>query len=133
MLYLRKSKIAHIPNNRTGWVYFLDDDNLMHNNIWMVFQTRAISNIILLGAQHCPDFNRERLHYPALCKNGKVDTGSAIFSAQKVINRPWVTTNVYDGQFIVDTCKMDVNQVTLLQIIASYHNGLLCMEVEFHS
>ena len=127
----RNLALASIPRNRTGWVYFLDDDNLMHQRAWMVIQTRAVSNIVLLGAEHCPDYNRDRFHMPKECKVGKVDTGNALFSTQKVITRTWMNDRIYDGPFIVDTCKMDKRQTVFLQMIASYHNGLLCDNVDF--
>ena len=122
----RTMGLASIPTNRVGWVYFLDEDNLMHANIWMVMQTHAVSNIILLGAEHCPYYDKDRYHFAKQCKTGQVDTGAALFSTQRVVNRIWLPNQVYDGPFIVDTCKMNMRQVIFLPIVASYHNGLLC-------
>jgi hypothetical protein len=123
--------LAKVPKDRVGWVYFLDDDNFMHENMWMVMQTKAVSanNIILLGAEHCPNFDGTRMHMPTICKNGKVDTGNALFSAQKVIHRKWKSDRIDDGPFIVDTCNMNVKATTFQHLIASYYNGLLCDRV----
>jgi hypothetical protein len=127
----RNLALALIPRDRIGWVYFLDDDNLMHENMWMVMQTKDtnLTNILLVGAQHCPDYERNRLYMPIICKTGKVDTGNALFSAQKVIHRKWKADRIDDGPFIVDTCNAFPSATRFLKLIASYHNGILCDNV----
>ena len=129
----RTMGLANIPSSRIGWVYFLNDENLMHPNIWTIFQSSnvATTNMIMLTTEICPNYNHDKFITPTECKADKVGPiGSVIFNTRSVANRFWAPRVAYDASFIVDTCKMDSKLVKYSPpFVAAYDNGLLCKDV----
>lgn len=125
----RSFGLANIPKRRVGWVYFLDDDNFMHNNAFIMMQTKAVVNVLFFGMEHCPNA-KHPVVTPSECTEGKVDTGNAIFSAQAVMDLSWPHDVIGDGIFCEQVCAMDHTTITYHPILASYHNGMRCKDLE---
>jgi hypothetical protein len=115
----RNIALKTIPRDRTGWVYYLDDDNIMHSNIWPIFQTQRPSNIVFVGmfVLGNPVYNTE-------CTMGHVDAGGQIFPTSIALSISWHPFNYNaDGGYITSICKLYSEKIKRISITASYHNG----------
>jgi hypothetical protein len=125
----RNMGLASLPRSRVGWVYFLDDDNMMHQNMWMVMQTQAVRNVVLLGGEECPNYKGDRFRPPpSSCLVKAVDSSYTLFSAQLVRSRKWLVDRNFDAPFVAEACKVDPAQVAVFKLVAAYQNGIICDE-----
>lgn len=120
-----------IPNNRKGWVYFLDDDNYMHNNIWTLMSQLPLKNLIFTGQiQGCPN-NEHTPYFPSKCQVYHVDTGVGFFNRPILIGAKWnPDRHEADGLFYQEICSYNEDKLTFTKLVASYHNGQYCPTIE---
>jgi hypothetical protein len=125
----RNMGLASLPRSRVGWVYFLDDDNMMHQNMWMVMQTQAVRNVVLLGGENCPNYKGTSIHVPVGCKAGNVDSVYSLFSTQLVLRKPWAEQAMVDEPYVMSACLAAPSNTVVLPLVATYQNGQLCVDV----
>lgn len=115
----RNIALQHISKDRVGWLYYLDDDNIMHSNIWEVFQMNLPTHLIFLG-----NFRGGLTVFSYVCEIGLVDSGQLIIPIQIAKETYWQPYNYSaDGLYITDICNLHSNIIKRLFLSASYHNG----------
>eukprot|EP01036_Dinobryon_divergens_P022540 gene22540-30805_t len=122
--------LSLVPPERKGFIYFLDDDNYVHVNLWTLMQQLPLQNIVFTGQiQGCPN-DDQSAWFPTKCQVYWVDTGVGFFSRELLIGIHWdPVRHEADGLFYQSVCKAYPDKITRTQLVASYHNGQYCKEV----
>eukprot|EP00597_Dinobryon_sp_UTEXLB2267_P007127 CAMPEP_0170085832 /NCGR_PEP_ID=MMETSP0019_2-20121128/20627_1 /TAXON_ID=98059 /ORGANISM="Dinobryon sp., Strain UTEXLB2267" /LENGTH=368 /DNA_ID=CAMNT_0010302511 /DNA_START=461 /DNA_END=1567 /DNA_ORIENTATION=+ len=120
-----------VPLDRTGWVYFLDDDNYVHVNMWTLMQQQPLGHIVFTGQlQGCP-LDDHTAYFPQKCLVYWVDTGVGFFDRQLLLDMHWdPVRHEADGLFYQTVCNAHPDTITRTQLVASYHNGQHCAFIE---
>lgn len=104
-----------------GWVYFLDDDTVMHPDLLRVLAENVRADAVVVSQQ--------RSDGPVLraastnLRVGFVDIGQAVLRRDLIGNARIPTTYVGDGVFLSELLSGHVG-VAYLDAILSYHNAL---------
>ena len=117
----RNLGLDHIQD---GYVYFLDDDNIIHPRFYDIYNRLDEENIYLFdqaylkeGAISIRSGNRVRI--------GSIDTAQFIVPRKLIGDDRWITgARCSDGKFILALCKKDRDCFKHLDIVMCYYNYL---------
>mgnify|MGYP001348323533 CR=1 FL=1 len=108
------------PAHVHDYIYYLDDDNVVHPSFWSViydeYLARRIEPSIFLF-----DACRGGQRFRAQCLINHVDT--AQFMVAKTMSSNWTLEYTADGQYIQSKCK-ETSSVVYIHTIIAYYNAL---------
>ena len=104
------------------WVYFLDDDNVIHPNFWSVIDRLDIHKFYTFDQQR-------NTHGKVLRGNNiavrHIDTAMFIVHTSHIRDTRWICDKYdADGHFICDINRNNEGAQCYLDIVASYYNYL---------
>ena len=115
-----------IQQVKDGLVYFLDDDNIIHPNLWTLLEKMDTSHFYTID-----QINKSKLGTNGILKGGRIQVGK-IDTAQFIVPREFMKdiefqVNNYcaDGEFIVEVNSKFLNCHTYIPEIACYYNYLV--------
>ena len=107
-----------------GFIYFLDDDNLMHNNLWAVYSS------IMNDDKYMYSFDMER--QDGSIKKGNelflhvIDTGMVLIHHSIIKGLKWYKHFQYsDGIFITTIFEKNKDSCSYISIPLCYYNKLV--------
>eukprot|EP01036_Dinobryon_divergens_P031488 gene31487-40894_t len=103
--------LSLIPPERKGFVYFLDDDNYVHSNMWTLIMN---FDLHLLIRQQLP---LQKVVFTGEIKGCPKDDHTVLFTTKCVVT---------DGLLYQSVCRAHPDKMILSQLVASYHNGQYC-------
>ena len=120
----RNKGLDYIKENFPGenlFIYFLDDDNIIHPNFYDIIKTLKIN--------HFYTFDQQRNRYVLSGENPKVyyiDMGMFLFDFKLVSNIRFRLDvfNGEDGIYIEECCKTDLKKHIYVPNVYSYYNYL---------
>jgi hypothetical protein len=132
---LGRSVVGHNQRNsaleiiKDGWIYFLDDDTLLHPDFWLVedhlvTEPYIYPRLIYVFNQLDKEGNLRLKSSVENLKVGSIDTGSFIINAKAVMDTLFPLTYEGDGLFIEEIWERDPHMFCFLNLNISYYNYL---------
>ncbi|HRY32088.1 MAG TPA: hypothetical protein P5531_03875 [Bacteroidales bacterium] len=108
-----------------GWVYCLDDDNLMHPDFYKVWEAyRGMNNIRgMIFGQELPD-GGFRINTPDNIKVCHIDQAQYCLHTDLIGSKRYIQKYEADGHFIEELYRENPGSFVILPQIASYYNRL---------
>ena len=108
-------------NNNNGFVYFLDDDNIIHPNFYNVYRSFKHENIYTFNQQvkirHIRPGNKFKLYY--------IDTAMFVINLSLIKNIRWkMKIHATDYYFIKKCLKKNKNRYVYINKLGCYYNYL---------
>ena len=101
-----------------GFIYFLDDDNIIHPNFWSIVDR--------LNSKYFYTFDQQRGDYILrghTMKVGRIDTAMFIVHKQHIKDITWITSRYdADGVFISDIAHQNYGAHIYLNKVGCYYN-----------
>jgi hypothetical protein len=120
--------VQHMYGNQANslWLYFLDDDNILHPNLWTFANLYSTLRILFVG-QMIPDGT---INFSLSCKPGSVDSGMALIGLGllRESHLKWLELHKRgaDGFFLSSVCQTFVDLISKIDCLGSYWNGQAC-------
>lgn len=115
---LRNLGLQHVPKrNSSNYVYFIDDDNIVHPSLWeyLPLYIRSHPHQVYTFAA-C----RHGEHFPGRCEVNRIDTGQ--FVVERNISSSWHLDYNADGRYIAAKCAKHTHYTIDRQL--AYYNFL---------
>ena len=113
---LRNIALTHVPERITeNFVYFIDDDNVVHPSFWLHMPTyiRSHSAKVYTFAA-C----RHGKYFPGICEVNRIDT--AQFVVECNVSSFWTRTYNADGIYVASKCNA-YGSYEIHQVMAYYN------------
>jgi glycosyltransferase involved in cell wall biosynthesis len=104
---------------KDGFVYFLDDDNIIHPNFWNIFNNARLEKFYTFN---CIAAINEKILYGDSCKRGTIDTGQYLIPRKLIGNTIWQNIYTGDGYFIEEIYNNHSDKHCYVNEIAAYYN-----------
>jgi hypothetical protein len=110
-----------------GWVYFLDDDNVLHPKLFSTIkeQLKIEKKSVFIFNQFF-NFQKKRIRHAAIdkIKEGYIDTAQFLINYSIIRYRRW-KKEVFnaDGSFIREILELHRNEFRILNSTLAYYNG----------
>jgi len=105
-----------------GYIYFLDDDNIIHPNFWSIVD--QLDNTHFYTFDQLRD-NKSEILPGGTCEIARIDTAMFIVHTNHIKGLRW-KEHLYtaDGYFIKELCSKNAELHKYIPITASYYNKL---------
>jgi hypothetical protein len=116
----RNRALQHIPPERQGFLYYLDDDTLVHPNLYIVTQDLPSDRIHFFNEMD----EEGHLRLFEKCQVYWVDTG--VIAVDVGLAKQYIWDNdkhEADGRYIEDMCRGHPHMIHSWDLVAGYHNG----------
>lgn len=104
---------------KDGFVYFLDDDNIIHPNFWNIFTKATLDKFYTFN---CMVLVNGKSLYGDKCKVGTIDTSQFLVPRKIIGNTIWQNVYTADGLFIEEIYKNHSDKHCYVNEIAAYYN-----------
>lgn len=124
------SQLNPIIQSLDGWIYHLDDDNILHENFYdKIYNTHINNNsLAYVFSQYIGgiDFTglEVRVASPENIKVKGIDLAQWIIHSDLHINKQYGTGYIADGEFIESLYKESSDKFTIIDEILCYYNAL---------
>ena len=110
-----------ITQVKGGYVYFLDDDNILHENFYSFLGEIVPGHIYTFNQLH-----QEGLRSGNVIKPYHIDTAQYLvdFDLPGVKEILWTNTSIHDGVYIESIYNMHPNKWIFINMTLCYHNKL---------
>lgn len=111
-----------IENTNNGFIYFLDDDNIIHPNFWNILPQFSVDNINLFQIESHPDYKYLNLSAPG---PSTIDTSMYCVDRKLVGLTRWMP-HLYsaDGVFAETIRCKKPKSLNIINEVAAYYNYL---------
>lgn len=119
-------KNALLDQIADGWVYILDDDNLLHpqlcRTLVQVVESIRDADLICVSQQHKNGWVRQA--HPGMLRQTHVDAGQVLVRRQAIGD--WRIPEHYcgDGEWIEELAKRCAGRIVCVSRVAAYYNWL---------
>jgi hypothetical protein len=103
----------------SGFVYFLDDDNIIHANFWNILKKVELTNFY---TWNCDVIFNNTVYYGNECKVNTIDTSQFLVPVDIISKTIWKNGYCADGLFIEEIYKNNPDKLCYINEIASYYN-----------
>lgn len=104
---------------KDGFIYFLDDDNIIHPNFWNIFQNATLDKFYTFDCLLL--FNGNSL-YGDKCKIGTIDTSQFLIPRKIIGTTKWQNRIACDGFFIEEIYNKNKTKLCYINETAAYYN-----------
>ena len=119
----RNCALRHITS---GWVYFLDDDTLLHPKLFPSVK-KQLEIEDKSGFIFSQLFKKNRVRRVSIgkIKEGYIDTGQYLLNYSIIGYRHWQTALLgADGAFIREILELHKDKIKILDCVLSYYNSI---------
>jgi hypothetical protein len=123
---LRNLALQHLPEPRNYFVYFLDDDNLMHPHLWRILPALDVAKprVYTVDSRYTRDV--VKILKGSRCKVGFIDTAQLLIAARLLTDVKVATWKAErydaDGVFAMGLCRK--YGTTYIPLTLAHYNAL---------
>ena len=103
----------------SGFVYFLDDDNIIHPNFWNILQKAELDKFY---TWNCDVIYNNSVYYGNQCKVMTIDTSQILVPINIIGDTIWKDGYCADGLFIQEIYNNNPEKLCYINEIGSYYN-----------
>ena len=123
-----------IEQIKSGFVYMLDDDNIIHDNFWELFKQFKANKIYTFDQERCSKNNKTVLlpwnnYKPTILPGNnyklyKIDTAQFIVPRHLIDNQRWNISRCADGIFIEELYRRHPDKFVYMNKVGCWWNKL---------
>ena len=113
-----------IDTIKSGFVYMLDDDNIIHPNFWNLIKTFEINKIYTFDQERCLKDNKTSILVGGNYKKCRIDTAQFIVPRDLIDNQRWNISGCADGIFIEELYRRHPDKFVYINEIGCWWNKL---------
>ena len=106
---------------KSGFVYFLDDDNIMHPNFWKLLPSFNLDKFYTFNQIRD---NKSNILYGNRIQVRYIDTAMFIIPMTMIGDTIWEDKYCSDGKFVEDIYKNNKDKHVFINEVAAYYNYL---------
>lgn len=110
---------AGLEITEDGFIYFLDDDNIIHPEFWNIFDTVESDKFYTFN---CVAAINGSILYGNQCRYGTIDTSMYLVPRKIIGDIRWNNEYGADGIFIEDIYEKNKDKLCYINKVAAYYN-----------
>jgi hypothetical protein len=109
---------------KSGFVYMLDDDNIIHENFWKLIETFENDKVYTFDQERCLKDNKTSILPGGNYKKCRIDTAQFVVPRDLIGDQRWNISGCADGIFIEELHRRHPDKFVYIKEIGCWWNKL---------